>query len=86
MSGQLGLRDVPVQVPGLDPVALGAVGDGGGALEMENGVALGTLGDALQVEGVDRGSVPADLTDEALALAQDAGQDVLPAEPGGVAK
>ena len=53
---------------------------------MEDGEAVGTLSDALQVKGVDRVAVPADLADEALALAQDAGQDVLAAEPGGVAQ
>ena len=52
---------------------------------MENGEALGALGDGLQVEGVDRVGVPADLADEALPLTEDAGQDVFPTEAGGVA-
>ena len=77
---------MPVQVPGLNAVTLGAVRDGGGALEVEDGEALGALRDAFQIERVDRVAVPADLADEALALAQEAGQEVLAAEPGGVAQ
>jgi hypothetical protein len=53
---------------------------------VQNGEALGTLSDGLQVEGVDRVAVPANLAYETLALAQDAGQDVFPTEPGGVAQ
>ena len=77
---------MPVQVPGLNPVTLGTVRDVLRALQVQYGEALGALGDAFQVEGVDRVAVPADLTDEALALAEDAVQDVLAAESGGVAQ
>ena len=86
LSGHRGLADVPVQVPGLNPVTLGTVRDVLRALQVQNGEALGALGDAFQVEGVDRVAVPADLTDEALALAEDAVQDVLATESGGMAQ
>ena len=83
--GQLRFADVPVQVPRLDSVTLGTVGQGGRAVQVKDGKALGTLGDAFQVEGVDGAGVATDLADEALALAQDAGEDVLAAEARGVA-
>ena len=52
---------------------------------MEDGEALGALGDAVQFERIDRVSVSADFTNEPLALAQNAGEDVLATEPGGMA-
>ena len=85
LPGQLGLADVPVQVPRLNPITLGTVGQTHRTLQVEDGEALGALGDGLQVEGVDRVGVSADLADEALPLTEDAGQDVLPAQAGGVA-
>ena len=39
-SREFGLVDVPVEVPGLDPVALGAVGQSRRALYMEDGETL----------------------------------------------
>ena len=39
-SREFGLVDVPVEVPGLDPVALGAVGQSRRALHMEDGETL----------------------------------------------
>jgi hypothetical protein len=85
LPGQLGFADVPVQVPRLNPITLGTVGQTHRTLQVEDGEALGALGDGLQVEGVDRVGVPADLADEALPLTEDAGQDVFPTEAGGVA-
>ena len=77
---------MPVQVPGLDPVTFRAVRDRLRALQVQNSEALRTLRDVFQVERIDRIAVSADLADEPLALAKDASEDVLTAEPGDVAK
>ncbi len=48
--------------------------------QMENGEALGALGDALQVERVNRVRIPTDFADEAFTLAEDTGKDVFAAK------
>ena len=47
---------------------------------MENGEALGALGDALQFERVNRVRIPTDFANEAFALAEKAGEDVFSAK------
>ena len=77
---------MPVQIPSFNSITFWTVSQCRRAIQVEDGEALGALRDAFQIERVDRVAVPADLADEALALAQEAGQDVLAAEPGGVAQ
>ena len=80
LPGEPAVGDVPLEVPHLQPLALGAVEELFGAGAVEDRVTVLALTGGVQVEGVDRLLVLTDLADEAPAAADQTAGDVTEAE------
>ena len=80
LPGKLAVGHMPVEVPHFQPLALGTGRELSSAAAMKDSQALLALTGGVQVKGVDRPLVSAELTDEASPAADQAACHVLHAK------